>query len=72
MINSCYQLFITLGIFTADCINYGTEAMDNTGSYRIPMGIGFLWAIILGVGIMFLPESPRHGTYKSCLRHDFH
>jgi SP family sugar:H+ symporter-like MFS transporter len=24
------------------------------------MGIGFLWAIMLGVGIMFLPESPRH------------
>ncbi|KAL2071794.1 hypothetical protein VTL71DRAFT_13029 [Oculimacula yallundae] len=57
---SCYQLFITIGIFTADCINYGTEAMDNTGSYRIPMGIGFIWAIILGVGIIFLPESPRH------------
>ncbi|CZS92153.1 hypothetical protein WAI453_000109 [Rhynchosporium graminicola] len=57
---SCYQLFITIGIFTADCINYGTEAMDNTGSYRIPMGIGFLWSIILGLGIIFLPESPRH------------
>lgn len=24
------------------------------------MGIGFFWAIILGVGIMFLPESPRY------------
>ncbi|KAG4437239.1 hypothetical protein IFR05_007293 [Cadophora sp. M221] len=57
---SCYQLFITIGIFTADCINFGTEKMSNTGSYRIPMGIGFIWAIILGVGIIFLPESPRH------------
>ena len=56
---SCYQLFITIGILTADCINFGTEAMDNTGSYRIPMGIGYLWAIVLGVGIVFLPESPR-------------
>jgi len=56
---SCYQLFITIGILTADCINFGTEAMKNTGSYRIPMGIGFLWAIVLGVGIVFLPESPR-------------
>ncbi|KAG9244846.1 MFS sugar transporter-like protein [Calycina marina] len=57
---SCYQLFITIGILTADCINFGTEARQDTGSYRIPMAIGFLWAIILGVGIMFLPESPRH------------
>ncbi|KAL3424112.1 hypothetical protein PVAG01_03393 [Phlyctema vagabunda] len=57
---SCYQLFITFGIFVANCINYGTEAMDNTGSYRIPIAIGYLWAIILGVGILFLPETPRH------------
>lgn len=24
------------------------------------MGVGFIWGIILGVGIFFLPESPRH------------
>jgi SP family sugar:H+ symporter-like MFS transporter len=53
-------LFITLGIFVADCINFGTEKRTNTGSYRVPMGIGFIWALILGIGIMFLPESPRH------------
>ncbi|RFU26942.1 hypothetical protein B7463_g9382, partial [Scytalidium lignicola] len=57
---SCYQLFITIGIFVADCINFGTEKTTNTGSYRIPMAIGFIWALILGVGILFLPESPRH------------
>jgi len=56
----CYQLFITIGIFTADCINYGTESRNDTGSYRIPMGVGWIWALILGVGIIFLPESPRH------------
>jgi MFS transporter, SP family, sugar:H+ symporter len=58
--SSCYQLFITVGIFTADCINYGTETKTDTGSYRIPMGIGFIWALILGTGIMFLPETPRY------------
>ncbi|TVY84489.1 High-affinity fructose transporter [Lachnellula suecica] len=56
---SCYQLFVTIGIFTADCINFGTETRSDTGSYRIPMGVGFIWAIMLGVGILFLPESPR-------------
>jgi SP family sugar:H+ symporter-like MFS transporter len=44
----------------ADCINFGTEKRTDTGSYRIPMGIGFIWALILGLGIMLLPESPRH------------
>lgn len=56
---SCYQLFITLGIFVADCINYGTEAEPNASSWRIPMGVGFLWSVIMAVGICFLPESPR-------------
>lgn len=56
---SCYQLFITIGIFTADCINFGTEKRQDTGSYRIPMGVGYIWALILGVGIILLPESPR-------------
>ncbi|KAI9924278.1 hexose transporter hxt1 [Aspergillus wentii] len=57
---STYQLFITLGIFVANCINFGTEARPDTGSWRIPMGITYLWAIILGAGIAFFPESPRY------------
>lgn len=56
---SCYQLFITLGILVADCINYGTEADDSARSWRIPMGIGYVWSVIMAVGICFLPESPR-------------
>ncbi|KAJ6143696.1 Major facilitator superfamily domain general substrate transporter [Penicillium samsonianum] len=57
---STYQLFITLGILVANCINFGTEARPDTGSWRIPMGITYLWAAILGGGMMFFPESPRY------------
>ncbi|KAJ5091494.1 hypothetical protein NUU61_006364, partial [Penicillium alfredii] len=57
---STYQLFITLGIFVANCINFGTEARPNTGSWRIPMGVTYIWAIILGVGMALFPESPRY------------
>ncbi|KAH8703802.1 putative MFS monosaccharide transporter [Talaromyces proteolyticus] len=57
---STYQLFVTLGIFVAYCIDFGTEARSDTGSWRIPMGITYLWAIILGVGMSFFPESPRY------------
>lgn len=57
---STYQLFITAGIFTADAINFGTEARPDSGSWRIPMGIGFIWPLILGLGILFFPESPRY------------
>ncbi|CAF9918821.1 hexose transporter hxt1 [Imshaugia aleurites] len=61
---STYQLFITAGIFTADAINFGTEARPNAGSWRIPMGIGFIWPLILGLGILFFPESPRYAYRK--------
>lgn len=69
---STYQLFITLGIFVANCINFGTEDLDSTASWRIPMGVTYLWAIILGVGMAFFPESPRydyrHGHVDRAIR----
>ncbi|KAI9162990.1 High-affinity fructose transporter ght6 [Paramyrothecium foliicola] len=61
---STYQLFITLGIWLAEMINWGTESMGNSGSWRITNGMSFLWALILGVGILFLPESPRYAYRK--------
>lgn len=57
---STYQLFITLGIFIANCINFGTEDHQDTGSWRIPLGVTYIWALILGVGMLFFPESPRY------------
>ncbi|PYH43342.1 sugar porter family MFS transporter [Aspergillus saccharolyticus JOP 1030-1] len=57
---STYQLFITLGIFVANCINFGTEDHHNTSSWRIPMGITYFWAIVLGVGIAMFPETVRY------------
>ena len=57
---STYQLFITLGIWTAEMINYGTHNMSGSSSWRIPNGLSFLWSLSLGAGILFLPESPRY------------
>ncbi|KAF7163919.1 hypothetical protein CNMCM6106_000691 [Aspergillus hiratsukae] len=57
---STYQLFITLGIFVANCINFGTESRNDTGSWRIPMGITYIWAFILAIGMAMFPESPRY------------
>lgn len=50
---------MTLGIFVAYCINFGTESIDNTASWRIPLGITHLWGLLLGIGILLFPESPR-------------
>jgi len=56
---SCYQLFITLGILLADVINLGTKTIHGPASWRITMGIGFVWSGIMAGGIWLLPESPR-------------
>ncbi|KAK4054318.1 Plasma membrane low glucose sensor [Microbotryomycetes sp. JL221] len=56
---SGYQWMITLGLLVAALICFGTRNMDNTGCYRIPIGLQFAWALILGGGMMLLPESPR-------------
>jgi SP family sugar:H+ symporter-like MFS transporter len=57
-----YQLFITLGIFLAACFNYATvkDYPDGSASWRIVIGLGWLWTIILGVGILMFPETPRY------------
>lgn len=58
---STYQLFITMGIFLAACFNFGTvkHQADNSGSWRIVIGLGWVWTIILGFGILLFPETPR-------------
>jgi len=57
-----YQLFITMGIFLAACFNYGTytHQKDNSASWRIVLGLGWAFLLILGVGILFFPETPRY------------
>ncbi|KAM3499032.1 hypothetical protein MY10362_007689 [Beauveria mimosiformis] len=57
---SSYQLLITFGIWLAEIVNFGTEKMDNSASWRIPNGLSFAWALVLGTLILFFPESPRY------------
>ncbi|WVQ78336.1 hypothetical protein IAT38_000421 [Cryptococcus sp. DSM 104549] len=56
---SGYQFCITIGMLLASCVCYGTQDRTDSGSYRIPIGLQFAWALILGFGLMCLPESPR-------------
>ncbi|OJD16977.1 hypothetical protein AJ78_02911 [Emergomyces pasteurianus Ep9510] len=64
---SVYQWAITLGLLLSACIDKATEKLDSSASYRIPIGIQLLWALILGVGLYFLPESPRYFVKKNNL-----
>jgi sugar porter (SP) family MFS transporter len=57
---SGYQFCITIGLLLASCVVYGTQNRQDTGSYRIPIALQMLWAIILAAGLATLPESPRY------------
>jgi MFS family permease len=48
MIVSGYQFCITLGLLLSSCVVYGTQNLMDSRSYRIPMGIQWVWALILG------------------------
>ncbi|KAK5130436.1 hypothetical protein LTR08_002135 [Meristemomyces frigidus] len=67
-----YQFCITIGILLANCVVYATQNRLDTGSYRIPIAIQFLWAIILATGLFILPESPRffvkHGRLEEATK----
>ncbi|RLV89335.1 High-affinity glucose transporter SNF3 [Spathaspora sp. JA1] len=60
-----YQWAITWGLLIASAVCQGTRKMNNSGSYRIPIGLQFLWALILCLGMLFLPESPRYYVQKN-------
>ncbi|KAL2754000.1 hypothetical protein ACRALDRAFT_1041757 [Sodiomyces alcalophilus JCM 7366] len=59
-----YQFCITIGLLLASVVVYGTKDRTDTGAYRIPIAIQFPWALILGGGLLFLPDSPRYFVKK--------
>ncbi|RDW80960.1 general substrate transporter-11 [Coleophoma crateriformis] len=64
MVVASYQLAITIGILLSYLVNFGTNKnYTNSAQWRITVGISSLWALILGGGILFMPESPRF-TYR--------
>jgi len=46
---SGYQFCITVGILLASVVVYATQNMTTSGSYRIPIAIQWVWALLLGM-----------------------
>ncbi|KAK8184886.1 general substrate transporter [Phyllosticta capitalensis] len=61
---SGYQFAVTIGLLLASCVDQGTHKRMDSGSYRIPIALQFLWALILAGGLALLPESPRYYVKK--------
>merc|ERR1712070_685057 len=55
-----YQFCITIGLLLAACVNYGVKEYQNSAEYRVPIGLQFIFGLVLGVGLFFPPDSPRY------------
>jgi hypothetical protein len=53
---------ITFGIFLSAVFNYAGDLHQDgkKASWMITMGLSFVFAAILGFGIIFFPETPRY------------
>ncbi|EYU25295.1 hypothetical protein ABFS82_10G117600 [Erythranthe guttata] len=57
-LNMMFQLATTLGIFTANMINYGTQKLQPWG-WRLSLGLAAAPAILMTIGGILLPETPN-------------
>ena len=53
------QWAITWGILIMFYVSYGCSFINGVAAFRIPWGLQMIPAIILFIGLWFLPESPR-------------
>ncbi|KAI9487854.1 MAG: general substrate transporter [Benjaminiella poitrasii] len=56
---SLQQLAVTFGILISFWIDYGFTYVNGQASWRVPLCIQIAFALILGIGIIFFPFSPR-------------
>ena len=54
-----FQLATTMGNFTANMVNYGTQNITPWG-WRLSLGLAVVPAILMKVGGFFLPETPNN------------
>ncbi|KAL6568806.1 Sugar transport protein 10 [Orobanche hederae] len=57
-LNIGFQMAITIGIFAANLVNYGTSKMMENG-WRVSLALAAAPALIMTVGAVFLPDTPN-------------
>ncbi|CAI4897081.1 CKB_collapsed_G0043940.mRNA.1.CDS.1 [Saccharomyces cerevisiae] len=61
---STYQLIVTFGILMGNILNFICERCykDPTQNiaWQLPLFLGYIWAIIIGMSLVYVPESPQY------------
>ncbi|KAK8052328.1 hypothetical protein PG993_003713 [Apiospora rasikravindrae] len=59
--DSGYEMSVKLGVLTASLVNLGMETLPSSAAWRITMGLDFLWASLMLLGLVFVVlESPKY------------
>lgn len=68
---SLQQWSITWGILLQYFVEFGCSYINGTASFRIPWGLQMIPAIVLSVGMLWFPESPRYAFQLLMLHFTF-
>ncbi|UZP40786.1 hypothetical protein NXS19_008602 [Fusarium pseudograminearum] len=64
-----YQLMITIGILISNIACLGFKKMDtSSASWRIVIGLGILFSLPLGIGILIVPDNLDHPLVQDDLK----
>ncbi|CAD6205618.1 unnamed protein product [Miscanthus lutarioriparius] len=66
-LNIGFQLMITVGIFSANLVNYGAAKIEGGWGWRLSLGLAAVPAAVITVGSLFLPDTP-----SSLIRRGYH
>lgn len=63
---SSFQVWTSVGTLVGTVVDNFTQTIDGRESYLIPLGLIYIIPVIMSVGLVFIPESPRwlaqHGS----------
>ncbi|KAL5231123.1 hypothetical protein ABZP36_029899 [Zizania latifolia] len=59
MLNIGFQLMTTIGILSANLINYATASIEGGWGWRIGLGLAGVPALIITLGSLMLPDTPN-------------
>ncbi|KAK0710238.1 general substrate transporter [Lasiosphaeria miniovina] len=56
---SSFQVWTSLGSLVGTIVDNFTEKIDGRNSYLIPLGLIFIMPVLMSLGLLLIPESPR-------------
>ncbi|KAK7681322.1 high affinity glucose transporter [Cerrena zonata] len=70
LVGGMFQLSVTIGILIMFYVSYGCGKINGVGGFRLAWGIQIIPGLILLMGCLFIPESPRwlakNGYWDQC------